>query len=312
MTPPWISSSGGEALNSAERDYRKGLLITAIGGMAITVDIPLIRLAQGEPWSVLALRTGTTLVAIVIWAIWRALSPNAPRLLPGWFGLLVAAFYGLGSVFFVVAVFNTSTANLAFILSFNTMFSALLSWVFLKERPRNATLLAMAAMIVGVAIIVGGSIGHGTLVGDMLALGSALSIASAITLSRKSSEDMGFASLIGVAMPFLVGIFMVARTGYSIDAPWWLIFNGAVVMPIAFFCLGSGPRYLSGGEVAMFYLLETVLAPVWVWLIFSETPTRNSLIGGAILVVALVAHSLWQLREARRRREPVEPMHHPA
>ena len=52
----------------------------------------------------------------------------------------------------------------------------------------------------------------------------------------------------------------------------------------------------------MFYLLETVLAPVWVWLIFSEAPSRNSLIGGTILIVALVAHSLWQLAEGRRRR----------
>lgn len=280
--------------------------------MAITFDIPLIRLGQGEPWSVLALRTGTTfLAALVIWAVWRWRSPNAPKLLPGWLGLLVAALYGLGSVFFVIAVYNTSTANLAFILSFNTMFSALLSWVFLKERPKVATLLAMAAMIVGVAIIVGGSIGHGTLLGDLLALCSALSIATAITLSRSTSEDMGFASLIGVVLPFLVGLFMVSRTGYSVDAPWWLIFNGVVIMPISFFCLASGPRYLSGGEVAMFYLLETVLAPVWVWLIFNETPTRNSMIGGAILIVALVAHSLWQLYEARRKREPTEPMHHP-
>ena len=51
----------------------------------------------------------------------------------------------------------------------------------------------------------------------------------------------------------------------------------------------------------MFYLLETVLAPVWVWMIFSEVPTRNSMIGGTILIVALVAHSLWQLADGRRR-----------
>ena len=52
----------------------------------------------------------------------------------------------------------------------------------------------------------------------------------------------------------------------------------------------------------MFYLLETVLAPIWVWLIFTEVPTTNSLIGGLILVVALVAHSVWQLLDGRRRR----------
>ena len=61
--------------------------ITAIGGLALTVDIPLIRLADGEPWPILMLRTGTTfLAALVIWAVWRALSPNAPSLIPGRLG----------------------------------------------------------------------------------------------------------------------------------------------------------------------------------------------------------------------------------
>ena len=73
-------------------------------------------------------------------------------------------------------------------------------------------------------------------------------------------------------------------------------------MPISFFCLATGPKYISGPEVAMFYLLETVLAPIWVWLIFAERPTTQSLIGGAILIAALVAHSLWQLLEGRRRK----------
>ena len=75
-----------------------------------------------------------------------------------------------------------------------------------------------------------------------------------------------------------------------------------MVTPLAFFCLAAGPRYISGPEVAMFYLLETVLAPVWMWMIFYEVPTRNSLIGGTILVMALVTHSLWQLHEGRKRR----------
>jgi drug/metabolite transporter (DMT)-like permease len=82
-------------------------------------------------------------------------------------------------------------------------------------------------------------------------------------------------------------------------------------MPISFFCLANGPKYISGPEVAMFYLLETVLAPIWVWLIFAETPSRNSLIGGTILIVTLVVHSLWQLHEGRKRRA-ILAVSHPA
>lgn len=275
--------------------------MTAFGGLVLTVDIPLIRLARGEAWSILLLRTGTTFAAaLVIWTIWRLITPNAPKLIPGRKGLAVAALYGLGSILFITGVYNTSTANLVFILAFNTMFAALLSWVFLKERPRPATLVAMAVMIVGVLIIVVDSIGNGTLFGDLMGLASAFSIATAITISRSSKEEMGFASLVGVVLPFAVAVIMVANVGYRVDAPWWIIFNGAVVMPLSFFLLASGPRYISGGEVAMFYLLETVLAPVWVWMIFSEVPSRNSLIGGTILIVALVVHSVWQIRARRR------------
>jgi drug/metabolite transporter (DMT)-like permease len=299
-------------LHSADTNHRKGLLITAIGGLALTVDIPLIRLAEGDPWPILMLRTGTTfLAALVIWSIWRALSPNAPSLVPGKLGAVVAMLYGLGSITFVTAVYNTSTANLVFILAFTTMFAALLSWIFLKERPRSVTLVTMAVMIVGVVIIVFDGIGTGNIFGDFFALCSALLIALAITVSRHSGRDMGFTGLIGVIFPFAIAAIVVAKTGYRIDQPWWIIFNGAVVMPISFFCLATGPRYLSGAEVAMFYLLETVLAPVWVWLIFSEAPSRNALIGGTILIVALVAHSLWQLADGRRRKS-VTAVRHPA
>lgn len=283
-------------------DHAKGLALTAFGGLTLTVDIPLIRLAGGDNWTILFLRSGTTLLAtLVIWAVWRSFSSKTPQLIPGRLGLVVAALYGVGSVAFIMAVYNTSTANLVFILAFNTMFAALLSWLFLKERPRPATLLAMLLMIVGVLIIVWDSVGSGQMLGNLMALAAAFCIASAITISRASGREMGFTSLIGVVFPLVVAAVMVSETGLNVSAPWWIIFNGAVVMPIAFFCLANGPKYLSSPEVAMFYLLETVLAPVWVWMIFAEVPTRNSLIGGTILIVTLVAHSLWQLHDGRKR-----------
>ena len=279
-------------------------MVTAFGGLILTVDIPLIRLAWGDTWSIMLVRSAASFIAaLVIWAVWRSFSRNAPSLAPGWKGATVAALYGLTSIFFILAVYRTSTANLVFIFAFNTVFCALLSWIFLKERPRAATLLTMAAMIVGVLIIVGDGISAGNFAGDMLALASSFSVSAAITLTRASNKDMGLTALSGVLLPAVIAIFFVAQDGYRIDAPWWIVFNGAIVMPLAFYCLATGPRWLSAPEVAMFYLLETVLAPVWVWMIFSEEPTRNALIGGLILIVALIVHSAWQLWDARRRKD---------
>lgn len=309
-----LTTEPDEAVSDTLSHYRKGLALTAIGGLAISVDIPLIRLSHGEPWSVLMVRTGTTLISsLILWAIWRSFSKAVPKLVPGWAGLAVAILYGTGSICFVTAVYNTSTANLVFLLAFTSMFAALLSWIFKRERPRLGTLITMAVMMVGILIIVGDSLGGGGVLGDVLALCSSLTIAAAITISRASGKDMGFAALVGVTVPFLLALIMVSRTGYSVDAPWWIIFNGAIVMPISFFCLAAGPKYLTGPEVAMFYLLETVLAPVWVWMIFSEAPTRNSIVGGVILIGALVAHSLWQWRQSRRKPpQAATEIRHPA
>lgn len=283
--------------------HTKGLILTGTGGMMLTVDIPLIKLADGDPWSVLMLRSGVTFVAaILIWLAWRRFRPPAPALVPGKAGLAVAALYALTTITFITGVYNTSTANLVFILAFGTMFAALLSWIFLGERPKTGTMVAMTVMVLGVLIIVGDGISAGNTFGDLMALAAAFCVASAITISRASGRDMGFTALVAVILPFSVALVMVAQNGLNINAPWWIIFNGAVVMPVSFYCLATGPRYISGPEVAMFYLLETVLAPIWVWMIFSEIPSTRSLIGGTILIVALLAHSVWQLGQARKAR----------
>ncbi len=283
-------------------NYARGLFLTALGGLMLSIDIPLLKLGQGEAWSTMMLRSGMTVAAILlVRVIWSSLSKDAPLLVPGRIGLAVTCLYGASSVLFMLAVFNTSTANLVFILALNTMFAALLSWLFLGERLRLSTLATMIVMLLGIAIIVSDGVGHGRLMGDLMGLGSTLLIASAITLTRASGQPMGMATVAGAVVPFAVALIVVLQHGFAVEAPGWIILNGAIITPLAFFCLGSGPRYLSGAEVAMFYLLETILAPVWVWLIFAEAPSRNVAIGGSILVTALVAHSAWQLRLARQR-----------
>lgn len=283
-------------------DHRKGLLITGIGGLVLSADIPLLRLGQGETWSTLLLRSSTTFIcALIIWAAWNIITGKPRTLLPGRIGFLVAALYGLASIAFMTAVYNTKTANLVFILAFNTVFAALLSWIFLKERPKTVTFAAMFLMLVGVGIIVRDGLSAGHIFGDLIALLSTLILASAITVTRASGKDMSFAAMMGTAVPIIAAAFMVSQNGFHVAVPGWIVFNGAVVTTIAFICLATGPRFLSGPEVAMFYLLETVLTPIWIWLVFSERPSAATLLGGIVIISALIGHSIWQMFHTRRK-----------
>ncbi|RUM05600.1 DMT family transporter [Rhizobium chutanense] len=282
---------------SALSDHRKGLLLTAIGGLALSMDIPLVRLGDGEIWSVLGVRSAATVVAtLIILGAMRLASGKWPILVPGRAGLIAGLLYGISSLTFVLSVFNTATANVVFIVAFNPMFAALLSWIFLKEKPQPATLIAMLFMILGVGLIVREGLASGHVFGDAMALLSALILAAAITIGRASRREMGFVPLLAAILPAALGLAQALPSGLAIAHPGWILFNGAIMMPVAFWCLATGPRYLSAPEVGMFYLLETVLAPIWVWLTFAETPATMTLVGGGILVAAIAAHSAWMVR----------------
>jgi drug/metabolite transporter (DMT)-like permease len=287
---------------SALSDHGKGLLLTTIGGLALSMDIPLIRLSSGEVWSNLGVRNIVTFaVGIVLLAILRLSGRPWRELMPGWTGLAVGLFYAIGTITFFVAVYYTSAANVVFILAFNPVFTALLTWAVVGERPSTATGITMVAMIVGVGLIVGGGIDTGHWFGDMLSAISALATACAITIGRRTKRGMGFMPLLATIIPAALGLAYALPAGLVINHPLWIILDGALMMPLAFWCLATGPRYLSGPEVAMFYLLETILAPVWIWLIFAEMPGRMTLIGGLVMVLALASHSLWQARVKGRK-----------
>lgn len=291
--------------------HAKGLLITFIGGLILTIDIPLIMAGGGDVLAVMVLRSGCSMTAaFVAWLIWRQFSDNAPVLIPGRDGLIVAAIYGVAAIFFTAAVFYTSAGRLVFILALNSMFAALLTWLIMGKRPKPVTVATMVVLVGAVALIVSDGLGSGTLFGDFCALLASLGLALALTLSQKAGTDMGFAPMIGGIIPVIFGlvVFATRDVGFSVDAPIFIIINGAIVLPLAFWCLATGPKYISSAEVAMFYLLETVLTPVWVWLIFDEAVTGRTAIGGTIIIAALLAHSLWQLRAQRSKTPAIAPV----
>jgi drug/metabolite transporter (DMT)-like permease len=279
----------------------KGLALAAVGGMALSFDVPLIRLSGADVWSAMLFRALLMLpVSFAVWGLVRYFTGAREPVMPGKLSWLVLLSYGAASLCFFYGVFNTTTANLVFILAFNPMIAALFSWVLFRERPAPQTFLAMAVMAFGVFIIVQDGLAAGNWRGDLGAFGGAAFIALAIALSRLSGKNMAYAALLSQSVPLVFALGpVIAAGGFSLPSPWWAVLNGAFMIPLAFFCLGAAPRYIGGAEVAMFYLLETVFAPVWVWMIFNEVPRDKALLGGAILLAALVMHTVWEIRRSR-------------
>ena len=138
-------------------DHRKGLLLTTFGGLALSMDIPLIRLSSGDVWSVLSARSlATIVVALTVLVIIRRVTGSLRSVLPGWLGLPVGLFYGLTTITFLLAVYYTTAANVVFIIALNPMFTALLSWIFLKERVPGYAWVGIGLISVGVALVSSG------------------------------------------------------------------------------------------------------------------------------------------------------------
>ena len=283
------------------KDHSKGLVLTTIGGLALSFDVPLVRLGHGEMWSTICLRSIVTFtVGLLLWVVLRSIRGSRLPLVPGRAGLLAGCCYGLSTVTFLSAIFHTATANVVFIVAFTPMFAALLGWIFLRHRPSTAAMVTMLAMVGGVALIVSGGLATGHVLGDVLAALTALLLAAAITIGQATRIEMGLVPLLATILPFGIAVLSLPSEGLQIEASLWVIFDGGVMIPLAFWCLATGPRYLSGPEVGMFYLLETILAPVWMWIIFREMPTLQTLMGGAVLVLALVGYSVFQMRRMGR------------
>ena len=282
---------------------RTGLSLAFIGGFALSIDIPLIRLAGSDPYVVIGAR-GLG-IALVLWLYWRFFADrsNMPReLFADKDFIMVGGLSGLNNIFFALAVFNTSTANVVFILAFNAMLAALLSWPLTRERPTLATWMAIGVTLIGVGIIVAEGFGTGNLVGDICALVCAGLLALSLTLARKSGKDLSLAPGYGGVVAAAFALPMILWTGAMPEAPLWLALDVLVLVPLAGITLWLAPRYIPAPQVALFYLLETVLAPLWVWMIFAEIPGRNVFIGGALVVAALAGHAVWELQSRRETR----------
>ena len=200
-----------------------------------------------------------------------------------------------------MALQHTTVANILLIQAAAPLFAALLSWVVLRERVTPATALAIAVVIFGVGVMVSSSI-SGTVspMGDGLALLITVMFSTAIVITRHSPKlRMTPAVCLGTALAAVNAFFLSGGLSVSMPDLGWLFLFGAVNLGMGLAMFVTGARLVPAALGALVSTLETVLGPVWVWLIHGEVPGGRTIIGGAIVFGALLIHILTDWRRQR-------------
>jgi drug/metabolite transporter (DMT)-like permease len=216
----------------------------------------------------------------------------------GFAGIAVALCVAAASGGFIAALNYTSVARVLFILALAPVLAAVLARVFLGEAITRRTALAMALALAGVALMLGAP-GEGDLVGDGLSFMAAFAFAAMIVITRYR-QDVSMAPATCLSQAILVVIFLPLATPAQIagDDVIWLALLGIGQIGLGFALLTVGARLIPAAQVGLITLLEVVLGPIWVWLALDERPSTATLIGGAIVIVAIVIQT---------RAAPAEP-----
>ena len=216
-------------------------------------------------------------------------------------GVAVALCVATASGSFIAALNHTNVARVLFILAVAPVLAALLARVTLGEPITRRTVLAMALALGGVALMLGGP-GEGSLAGDGLSFVAALAFALMIVITRWR-HDVSMAPATCLSQVILVAAFLPFASPGEIggDDVLWLAALGIGQIGLGFALLTVGARLIPAAQVGLITLLEVVLGPVWVWLALDERPSTFTLVGGAIVLVAIVI----QTRGAPPLEEPV-------
>lgn len=289
----------------AQADRSRGIFLVTLSALAWSFGGAIQRfLSIADPWATVFWRSGFASAFLIGFMLWRDGPAETRRSFAsmGWPGLAVALCFTVASTFFVVALAHTTVANVMLMNAGVPLIAALLAWLVFRDRIDAPTWAAIAAVFVGVAIMVSGSFGGAiSPVGDLLALGIAFAFATATVITRHYAHvRMTAATALGTAIGSSIAFALsgpVAVGGVDLGL---LFAFGALNLGLGLALFVTGARLVPAALAALLGTLETVLGPVWVWLIHGETPSARTLIGGALIFSALLAHIALQGRARRQ------------
>ncbi len=220
----------------------------------------------------------------------------------GWPGLAVALCFATASTSFIVALKYTSVANILLIQAGVPLIAALIAWIIFREKVSGPTWLAIAVVIAGVGVMVSESFtGEVSPIGDSLALLIAFCFATATVITRRYAHvRMAPAVCTGTIVAAIFSGAMASSLATSSYDTGLLFVFGALNLGLGLALFVTGARLLPSPIAALIGTAEPMLGPLWVWIFLNEVPTRLTLIGGGIILIALIAHLLWQMAHHRR------------
>ncbi|NBR90317.1 MAG: DMT family transporter [Rhodobacteraceae bacterium] len=289
--------------------YRAGVTLVILAGILWSLQGLVFRQIEvAGAWQVLFWRSLGMLPGLVLFLAWRAKGSPWPALravgLAGAVGGLglVAAFGGA-----IVAIQSTTIANAVFLFAASPLLAALLGWVILREEVRLATWGAILVAAVGMLVMVREGLAAGALLGNLAALASALGFAAfSVALRFGKSGDMIPAVILGGIFAAVTGFIVLVAQGTPLGlAPRDLMLTlamGAVILGGGMTLYTLGSRKVPAAEMTLLSMLEVLLAPVWVWLLFNETASTGTFIGGGIVLVAILFNAF-----SGARRKPSLP-----
>jgi drug/metabolite transporter (DMT)-like permease len=284
--------------------HRTGIVLVVAAAVAWSTAPFFTRLLPFDSWTILFWRGlfgGGLIAAVLVLTQGRAGLRDLTGM--GRNGWLVASLSTLGMVSFIPALQLTSVSNVAIIIATGPFVTAALAWIWLREAAHPRTMLASVVALCGVAIIVADARIGSDVLGIGLACLMTLAIAAmTVTVRRHRNTPMvaaaAWSNVLGsiVSLPFANGISSVAATDLFVLAMFGFF---QVALGLTLFILGS--RLLPSGQASLIATLETPLMPFWVWLAFHEAPTSRALVGGALVMAAVIADIIG---DNRARKQP--------
>lgn len=279
--------------------YMVGVAIALLGGTFLSLSGIMIRnIEAADGWQILFYRSLATFLTIFVFLVFQYRGSIARRFADiGRPGLLAALVLSVGSIFYIMALLNTTVANVVFIIGASPLLAALAGWLFLRERVSRASLASMFAAILGIGLMFADGLVSGGMLGNVFALCLAIMYVFYLLILRGNRHvDMMPATCLSGLFTAMIVLAFVVDFAVSRHDLVIILALGSVQFGFGFMCLTWSTRYIPAAEVALFSLSEAVLNPIWVWLGVGETPSLYTLAGSAVVLAAVMTYSIMAIR----------------